>query len=69
MILTLYDRLNNSVAFQFRFMTLAVDVIDRCGTSNEIRRQLKCECCMGSEAFKRKLVHRVALIIITLYHY
>ena len=28
-------------AFQFRFMVLAVDVIDRHGPSNEIRRQLQ----------------------------
>ena len=29
------------VAFQFRFMALVVDVIDRRGPSNEMRRQLQ----------------------------
>ena len=28
-------------AFQFRFMALVVDVIDRCGPSNETRHQLQ----------------------------
>ena len=37
MISTFYNCLN---AFQFCFMALAVDVIDRCGPSNEISRQL-----------------------------
>ena len=30
-----------AAAFQFHFMTLAVDVIDRWGPSNEMRRQLQ----------------------------
>ena len=30
-----------SAAFHFRFMTLAVDVIDRRGPYNEMRRQLQ----------------------------
>ena len=41
MILTLNDWLNNAAAFQFCFMALAVDVIDRNGPSNEMRRQLQ----------------------------
>jgi len=40
-ILILYDWLNNPVSFQFHFMALAVDVIDRCGTSNKMRCQLQ----------------------------
>ena len=28
-------------AFQFRFMALAIDIIDRCGPSNEMRRKLQ----------------------------
>ena len=30
-----------ALAFQLRFMALAVDIIDRCGRSNEMRCQLK----------------------------
>ena len=30
-----------AATFQFRFMALAVDVIDRRGPSNEMRRQLQ----------------------------
>ena len=30
-----------AAAFQFRFMTLAIDVIDRRGPRNEMRRQLQ----------------------------
>ena len=30
-----------AAAFQFRFMALAVDVIDRHGPSNEMRRHLQ----------------------------
>ena len=38
-ILILNDWLNNCGCFQFRFMALAVNVIDRRGPSNEMRRQ------------------------------
>ena len=42
MILTLYDWLNIlSEAFQFHFMALAVDVINRRGPSDKMRRQLQ----------------------------
>ena len=40
-ILALYGWLNNSGCFSVPFMTLAVDVIDRRGSSDEMRHQLQ----------------------------
>ena len=39
--LTLNDWLIIATAFQFRFIALAIDVIDRRGPSNEMRHQLQ----------------------------
>ena len=40
-ILTLNDWLNNCSCFSVLFYGLAVDNIDRCGPSNEMRHQLQ----------------------------
>ena len=40
-ILTLHDWLNNCGCFSVPFIALAIDVINRCGPSNELHHQLQ----------------------------
>ena len=56
-----------AATFQFYFMALAIDFTDRHGHSNKTCCQLqpkKWVCCIYGEAFKRRLVYSVALIIM-----